>query len=395
VIIVLLIKLLYFIIGYLEIEVEGFYIERFLNKCATQNIKIWNLKRYGECLLKGNIKISDFKALKKIIKSTGCKIRIKRKSGINFKIHKYRKRKAFLIFPILIIIILFFLSSFIWNIEIVGDEKINREKIISILEESNIKIGTKKKNINKEIIANKIRLENSGISWVGIKVKGTNLIIEFVSSREKPEIIDKDEYCNIVADKDGIVEDISVQSGMAVVKKGDVIKKGEILVKGEMEGKYTGIRNVHSKANIIAKVWFSKSRKIDKKKNIKKQTGREEKYYKISMNNFSINFNKRVSNFKNYDTINNSNRLRIFNNFYLPITFTEVRNIEMKSEPIINSIDKIKNNTILELREILKEETNGLKIVDEQIVTDEKDDFIEIKVIYVALDNIGVEEKLE
>ena len=38
---------------------------------------------------------------------------------------------------------------------------------------------------------------------------------------------------------------------------GDIVKTGDILVNGHMEGKYTGIRYVHSSADIEAKVWYA------------------------------------------------------------------------------------------------------------------------------------------
>ena len=37
--------LLRLILGYVRIEVEGYYIERFINICKTKKILIWNLKR--------------------------------------------------------------------------------------------------------------------------------------------------------------------------------------------------------------------------------------------------------------------------------------------------------------------------------------------------------------
>ena len=38
-----------YLLGYLKISVEGYYIERFINICKTNNITIWNLKRNVKC----------------------------------------------------------------------------------------------------------------------------------------------------------------------------------------------------------------------------------------------------------------------------------------------------------------------------------------------------------
>ena len=37
--------LLKYILGYVRIAVEGYYIERFINICTTNKILIWNIKR--------------------------------------------------------------------------------------------------------------------------------------------------------------------------------------------------------------------------------------------------------------------------------------------------------------------------------------------------------------
>ena len=42
----MLIKIiLSYILGYLRVTIEGYYIERFINICKNEKILIWNLKR--------------------------------------------------------------------------------------------------------------------------------------------------------------------------------------------------------------------------------------------------------------------------------------------------------------------------------------------------------------
>ena len=62
------------IFGYVRIEVEGYYIERFINICQNKKILIWNLKRQKGVKLYLNIGIKDFKKLKAIARKTKCKI---------------------------------------------------------------------------------------------------------------------------------------------------------------------------------------------------------------------------------------------------------------------------------------------------------------------------------
>ena len=58
-----------------------------------------------------------------------------------------------------------------------------------------------------------------------MKIKGTNIIVEIVEADKKPDIIDENEYCNIVSNKEGIITKINVQNGTALVKVGDIVTK--------------------------------------------------------------------------------------------------------------------------------------------------------------------------
>ena len=37
--------LLAYILGYLEIKVEGYFIEKFINNCLKRSVFLWNIKR--------------------------------------------------------------------------------------------------------------------------------------------------------------------------------------------------------------------------------------------------------------------------------------------------------------------------------------------------------------
>ena len=91
-----------YIIGYIRISIEGYYIERFINICGNEKITIWNLKRNKNVKLELNIGIKDLKKVAKIAKQTKCKLKITRKRGLPFVFNKYKKRKLFFVFLMLV-----------------------------------------------------------------------------------------------------------------------------------------------------------------------------------------------------------------------------------------------------------------------------------------------------
>ena len=206
-----------YIIGYVRIRIEGYYIERFINICTNSKIVIWNLKRDKNINLYLNVRTKDFKKIVKIAKKTKCKISILKKKGFPFMVNRYKKRKIFVLAIVLLIILISISSNFIWNIEIKND---NNEflGIEQDLNDCGLKIGTIKNKVNTKEIINKIRLKRKDIAWIGIELKGTNAIVKIVKATEKPEIVKDDEYCNIVSDKAGVITKISAQNRFGTSK---------------------------------------------------------------------------------------------------------------------------------------------------------------------------------
>lgn len=384
-----------YITGYVNIKVESFFIERFINICISKKILLWNMKRKKSTILYANISIRDYKRLKEIAKKTKSKIKIENKKGLPFIFHKYRKRKIFVALFILIIICLISTSNFIWNIEVKGNTEISKEEIIDVLNENGLKIGSNKNKIDTNLIINKVRLKRDDIAWIGINMKGTNAIVEIKEADKAPKIIDEGEYCNIVSNKNASITKISVQNGTAAVAVGDIVKEGDILVSGYMEGKYTGIRYVHSSADIEAKVWYSKKEKIYFNQEIQVPTGATEEKYTLNLNNFKINFYKTLSKFENYDTINESKKLMLFSNFYLPVEIIKTTNYEYEKQSKTYTEEELTKIATKQLEESLEKEIeNKDNILDKQVNVYPNEDYIEVEVIYEVLENIGVKEKI-
>lgn len=384
-----------YILGYLRISIEGYYIERFINICKKQNITIWNLKRNKNTMLFFNVRIKEFKEVCKIVKQLNCKLKIRNKKGLPFLMYKYKKRKAFAILLIIVVFIIGLSSMYVWNVDIIEENNQELPNIRQDIEEAGIKLGTLKSKINSKEIINKIRLKRNDVAWMGIEKKGTNVIVKLVKADQKPEIVDTNEYCNIVSDKTGVITKINAQNGTANVKVGDTINKGDILINGWMEGKYTGIRYVHAKGEIEAKVWYTKNKKIPYILTQTRETGNQENKYSLKINNFEINFLKKYSKFEIYDTIETDSKFRIFSDFYLPISVVKTTFKEKENYTQKYTLEEAKTLGIEELQEELKKEIKDeKKIVNKNINTYEKEDGVEIYVTYEVLENIGTNEKI-
>lgn len=382
--------------GYLELSIEGYYIERFINMCRNHKIMIWHLKRKKEICLNFRVGIHDFKEVCQLAKKTKCKVRIQQKRGFPFLLHRYQKRKIFFALLVLILVLCLLSSHFVWNVEIREENGQELENIEKDIEVAGLKNGELKAKVNTKEIINKIRLQRQDIAWMGIELKGTNAIVKVVKAEEKPEIINEEEYCSIVSNKAGVITKINAQTGTANVKVGDTVNVGETLINGWMEGKYTGIRYVHAKGEIEAKVWYTKFKNIPYQTTEKQETGKEENHYAIKFNNFKINLPKKLSKFEIYDTIETEKKLKLFSDFYLPISIQKTTYKEIEQKPKTYEKEEAKNLGIQELEQELENEIETKEsIVGKNINTYEKENnSIDIYVTYEVLETIGTNEKI-
>lgn len=160
-----------YILGYVNISIQGYYIERFINVCIAKNIFLWNVKIEKSTYAHANIGLRDFKKLKDVARRTNCRIKLNTRRGLPFLMDRYKKRKIFFMFLAIITIFIYTESKFVWNIEIQGANRISESEILEVLEEGGLKIGAKKSSIKPKEIINQIRLKRDDVAWMNIDMK--------------------------------------------------------------------------------------------------------------------------------------------------------------------------------------------------------------------------------
>lgn len=173
--------------GVVIVQIEGFFTERFINLCRINNIKIWEIRNIVKGVVRFKISISDFKKLRMVARKTKCKVSIKQKQGLYFTFFKYRKRKLVVFLLAMAIFFTIAFSSFIWNIDVVGNENVETEDILKSLRESGLYIGKCKIGMDKKDVINNLRLIENEISWAGIEIDGTLATVKIVEKTKLDE----------------------------------------------------------------------------------------------------------------------------------------------------------------------------------------------------------------
>ena len=80
-------KIILFFRGYLIIAIKGNALERFINQLINTGIYINKVNRIRKDYYKAEIRIKDFKKIRKIVRKRMCSVSILEKKGLPFKIN--------------------------------------------------------------------------------------------------------------------------------------------------------------------------------------------------------------------------------------------------------------------------------------------------------------------
>ena len=375
-----------FLIGYLVIRVEGVSLEKFINLTVTNGIYLWGINRQNYTTLTAKISIKGFRKLHGLSRKVHCRIRIVDKRGLPFIIYRYRNRKMLAVGMVVFVLILYGFSSFVWSVEVQGTESISPEKLIKELEALGVKPGAFKPMLDSFTIENQIILNMPGISWASLELRGSRAILRVKESVKPPAIVDKDTPSNIVASKDGIIHDMIVLDGQAVVKEGDTVKEGQLLISGIIDHSDTiGVRYVHSMGQVIARTWYEETLELSLNEPYRQRTGRKAEIKYIGWDRLKVPYSKEAVEYADYDVE------VLKDGFFITEIYYEVEEVYWKS-----NIKKARKK----LEELAEEKVKqavprGAKIIDKKVKYDMIESDKLIAVIYIeALEDIGMQQTI-
>ena len=272
-----------YIKGNVEIEAEGRFIERFLNVCMRREIFLTDVKRCDERRITAKIGIQGFREIRSVARKTKTRVRIKRKSGMPFLLHRYRKRKAVILGVLGFFCVLWYLSTHIIGIDIAGNSRIATERIEQELKSFGVYRGAAVGKIEEKSVQNRMMSSIDELAWIGVNIKGSRVFVEVKERLDTKRDFDGDIPCNIVAIRDGKISGLEVASGQTTVALGEFVEKGDLLVSGVMDSKVEGLRYEHSEGKVFAETLYKKTKVYPLEFTEKKLTGNEKKRYSITM----------------------------------------------------------------------------------------------------------------
>lgn len=223
-----------FLKGRSRIRLTGSGVIRCLNLLLGKGVALKDVYRENGTILAW-MSTKDVEQAEIYAKKSGCTVEILREKGFPAWKKQYGNRYGFVIGLILLVLGVFVWNSFIWGIDIQGNETLSDLEVRSRLAEYGLTEGTWKGGHDLEGIKNQMLLEYPEWSWMSLSIEGTTLQVRLTEGTKPPSIYEEGDPRDWVADRDGIIYSIVTTRGTPMVRAGDVVRKGDVLISGTLE----------------------------------------------------------------------------------------------------------------------------------------------------------------
>ncbi len=380
----MLLRLIKYVRGYVEVALWGYAPERFLNLCSNHEILIWELRQQGDVYY-FKISVEGFRCLKPLLKKSGTHIRIMGKSGIPFFFFRYRKRKILFAGIVVCMALLFALSRFIWKININGNDSVTDDSMLQFLEEKNSSYGTHISDIDCTKLEEEIRSCFDSIIWTSVKREGTTLTVDIqenlvvaddrADAKLPKEFQDQQQSgYDLLALHDGTIESIYVRKGTPCVNQGDSVKKGDILVSGALpiyddSGTVIDYQYCTADADIQLKTEYKYRDSFEAAHEEIIYSGQQQHRYGISITDSYFQFPWKKVSYDKYTVMDTKSQLRICDSFYLPVYFVRRVYDEYESRQAVYSREEAKTHAEKNFANYLEKLTQkGVLILEKHVM---------------------------
>lgn len=323
-------------------------IDLFLLGCFRFKIQLQDISRAATALLKSNLSAdikSDgefyvpFYQKKKYVSALGSiKFEVSEILGLPRTICKLKGRYGIIAAFAFLLAFYAFSYSFVWDIRIEGTENLSPAAVEEELYRAGFFTGKAWRKISLDKVEGELLADSDDVGWININRKGT---VAYVKVREKSVAENEkteEGYSNIVAGVDCVIEEITVKSGIAMVKQGDTVKAGQLLISGVIPVEYGG-GFVDADGEIWGRVTDELSVKVLREETTYKYENEVLSEGFLNILNFSVKFFKSYRNVADDYVIIEDNERCVVLGKRLPIGTTRIYK-QIKTEKEVTRSDK-------------------------------------------------------
>ncbi len=371
------------------LQLRGEGREALLNAMTLQDIPFRRARLGEEGSLRLRIRGRDLERAEALAEEAGLEVSILRRRGPGNLLWGVRSRWLLLSLPLLLMLAVFRLSDYIWELDVVGNQRLSRGEILEALEQEGVGIGTNGLHIDNELLRSRMQERLGDLIWFTLHVSGSRAVAQVRERRLPPEVVDEKQLTDIVAAKTGQLEKLSVLEGKALVKPGQLVLEGQTLISGSMSDLQGEGRNVHALGEAWARTWYEMTLCMPLTAEEKHYTGEERVKIALKICNFRFNFygDSGIS-YERYDKMTEELRPAILG-LALPVAVVQSRCLayEVKRVPL----ERQWVQSLLEARllDLVREAADGSELTQTYFETREAEGLLYVTLRAECLEQIG------
>jgi similar to stage IV sporulation protein len=395
-----------YVTGFLVLVIRGEHPERMINLSLMRGVVLWDVVWVDRQTLTVKVTGRSFRPLRHIARRTRCRIRIRDKHGLPFILHRLRRRWMLVGGTVIFCLILFFLSSLIWTVEITGTKQLSDAQVRRAAVDAGLCPGHLRWLVNAKEASDILMRELPGVAFAEVSFHGTRATIRIYEKVLPPPPLGP---CNIVAGKDGVVSEIMVLAGSPQVKEGDVVHTGQLLISGVIAapapppaaaGAPPPPRSeplyVQAQGMVRAQIWYRGYAEAPREELVEQKTGNVTTIVSIRMANKEIIIKGPPSiPYALYSLTETKRSLPQWRNINVPVELVTVRAEEMRRWMLRRSYDQAVQLAVLQAQESLAGQIPARAAVIQRrlrvVVADEK--HVGVQLTIETLEEIGAPQQ--
>ena len=150
-------------------------------------------------------------------------------------------------------VLLLLLTGRVWSVEACCPQGGDPRPLLAAMEDLGVTAGAQAPD--PDVLARRLEAACPQYSHISVRLTGVTLLAEAYPLREPPAVYDLARARDLVARCDAVVDEITVRSGQAAVRRGDVVRRGQTLILGEERSSGEETRGIGALGEVTGRVY--------------------------------------------------------------------------------------------------------------------------------------------
>ncbi|MBO4418309.1 MAG: sporulation protein YqfD [Oscillospiraceae bacterium] len=218
--------------GTASIEVTGASAALCLNRWTAADLPFWELETKSELVFRCRINLWQLEEIRREASRAWCDVCVLDRFGLPVVLGRLRSRPVLTAGLALVVLLAFFLQSFVWFLRVEGNDRVTDEEILRALWEEGVRFGTRGAAIDSEDLKNRMLNRIPALRWLAVNREGGVVTVQVAERQREEPPLETGGVAHIVAARPGIIREISVINGFSDRKPGEAVLEGDILISG-------------------------------------------------------------------------------------------------------------------------------------------------------------------